>query len=220
MKNALKELKTGAESKTFKFEEVCPYPFDRSITTVPFPKHFETPKFDKYRGKGDPVSHVKEFYMACQEVAYSDNFLMRLFPKSLGGTALEWFYKIPYGTVSTFAELSEKFVAQYAHNVENELSLLDLCNSKQKGGESLADYLQRWQGLTTRLSYQPPEQHLIKIFINNLHPKLAYHMRMNCIQTYHDIRTKGMDLERGLVEEGTIKHYKESQPDKHNNDRS
>ena len=43
---------------------------------------------------------------------------------------------------------------------------------------------------------------------------------MNYIQTYHDIRTKGMDLERGLVEEGTIKHYKESQHDKHNNDRS
>ena len=118
MKNALKKIKEGNDPKTFKFESVCPYPFDRAITMVPFPKHFEIPKFDKFRGKGDLVTHIKEFYMHCQEVSYNDVFLMRLFSKSLAGPALEWFYRIPYGTVSTFAQLSKDFVAQYAHLVE------------------------------------------------------------------------------------------------------
>lgn len=76
MKNYLKELKDGKESKILKFENDCPYPFDKTIMMMPFPKHFEIPKFEKFRGKGDPVTHVKEFYMHYQEVAYNDIFLM------------------------------------------------------------------------------------------------------------------------------------------------
>ena len=127
--------------------------------------------------------------MHCQEVAYNDVFLMHLFPKSLAGPTLEWFYRIPYGIVSTFTQLSEAFVAQYAHLVETELSVVDLVHTKQKGGESLADYLQRWQTLTTRISCTLPERHLVKMFVD---PSLAHHMTMNCLQTYKDIKEKGM----------------------------
>ena len=111
MKNALKILKEGNEPKAIKFDNICPYPFDRAIIMTSFPKHFEFPKFDKFRGKGDPVTHIKEFYMHCQEMAYSDTFLMRLFPKSLVGPSLEWFYHILYGTIKTFSKLSKAFVA-------------------------------------------------------------------------------------------------------------
>jgi len=188
MKVALKAIQGGNDPKTFKFETLCPYPFDRAITMIPFPKHFEIPKFDKFRGKGDPVTHIKEFYMHCQEVVYNDAFLLRLFPKSLAGLALEWFYRIPYGTIHSFAELSEAFVAQYAHLVETELSIVDLVHTKKKGGESLAEYLQRWQTLTTRIYCTLPERHLVKMLIDNAHPSLAHHMTMNCLKTYKDIK--------------------------------
>ena len=89
MKTDLKAIQEGNDPKTFKFETVCHYPFDRAITMTPFPKHFEVPKFDKFRGKGDPITHIKEFYMHCQEVAHSDVFILRLFPKSLAELALE-----------------------------------------------------------------------------------------------------------------------------------
>ena len=49
--------------------------------------------------------------MHCQEVAYNDVFVMHIFPKRLGGLALEWFYRILHGTIKTFAEVSEAFVA-------------------------------------------------------------------------------------------------------------
>ena len=65
MKNSLKALKDGINSKNFKFENDFPYPFDKTIMMTPFPKHFEIPKFDKFRGKSDPVTHVKDLYMHC-----------------------------------------------------------------------------------------------------------------------------------------------------------
>ena len=147
--------------------------------------------------------------MHFQEVAYNDVFLMHLFPNILASPTLEWFYHIPYGTISTFAQLSEAFVAQYAHLVETKLSVVDLVHTKQKGGESLVDYLQRWKTLTTRISCTLPKCHLVKMFVDNAHPSLAHHMTMNCLQTYKDIKEKGMILEQGLIKDGIIKIYKE-----------
>lgn len=45
-------------------------------------------------------------------------------------------------------------------------------------------------------------------------------MQMNFIQTYQDIKGKGMDIKRGHLDDGAIKHYKESSQDRPNNDRS
>lgn len=81
----LVDLTFGHTKKTFSLEEVCPYPFDRSLQMIPFPPNFTIPKFDKYKGRGDLKDHLREFYFTCLEVAHNDTYLMRLFPCSLGG---------------------------------------------------------------------------------------------------------------------------------------
>lgn len=65
MKPTLKALQDNSFEQVFKFDDLCPYPFDKSIMTMPFPKHFEMTRFDKYKGKGDPRHHVKQLFMAC-----------------------------------------------------------------------------------------------------------------------------------------------------------
>ena len=61
--------------KDFLFEEICPFPFDRSINMIPFPPNFEIPKFDKYTGETCPITHLKEIFVLFQEVAYSEDYL-------------------------------------------------------------------------------------------------------------------------------------------------
>lgn len=124
MKVALKAIQDNSSKKLFKFDELCPYPFYNSITSCHFPKHFGMPKFTKYQEKGGPHHHIKEFYMACQEVAYCDNYLLQLFPKSLSGSSLEWFSKLPFGVITTFVDLSKWFVAHYHYNVEKGNSIV------------------------------------------------------------------------------------------------
>ena len=48
------------------------------------------------------------------------------------------------------------------------------------------------------------------MFIDNAHPSLAHHMTMNYLQTYKDIKEKGMILEQGLIKDGVVKIYKEA----------
>lgn len=121
MKIALKTLQESRSEQVFKFDELYPYPYDKSIMVMPFPKHFEMPKFDKCKGKGDPRYHVKEFFMAFQEVSWCENYLLQLFPKSLSGPTLEWFSKLSFDTINMFVDLSKQFVAQY-HTIFRTMS--------------------------------------------------------------------------------------------------
>lgn len=76
-------------------QDLRPYPFDHMLYMSTFPPHFDLPKFDRYRGKGDPSDHIREFFTICIEVTYEDTYLMRLFPKSLRGSTLEWLSHLP-----------------------------------------------------------------------------------------------------------------------------
>ena len=109
----------------------------------PFPKGFEIPKFDKYRGMGNPEDHIKEFQVHCMEVAYDNTYLMWLFPRSLAGDAIEWFSRLPSG-IRTFKEIRDAFIRNYACNITMDVSLKELYALKQGKNESFASFLQRW----------------------------------------------------------------------------
>lgn len=74
------------------------------------------------------------------EFAHEDTYLMRLFPKSLSGLAMEWFSKLPPG-IRSFIELVDKFFSQYSYNIQREVTMLDLCNTKQNSGAPFMTFL-------------------------------------------------------------------------------
>lgn len=108
MQDLIQQVHSGRTQKQYVLEDICPYPFDRNIYMPPFPCTFETPKFDKYKGKGDPRDHVQEFFSGYLEVTYEDTYLMCLFPQHLGGSTMQWFSRLP-GGIKTFEDLVQKF---------------------------------------------------------------------------------------------------------------
>lgn len=113
----------------YSLNEICPYPFDRRLNMIPFPPNSDVPKFDKYDGKSDPRDHVREFCTISLEFAHDETYLMRLFPRSLGGQTMEWLSKIT-PPVRSFDELVNKFITQYSYNIQHAITMLDVCNTK------------------------------------------------------------------------------------------
>lgn len=37
--------------KSYNLEDICPYPFDKSLNMIPFSQNFEMTRFDKYKGR-------------------------------------------------------------------------------------------------------------------------------------------------------------------------
>lgn len=99
---ALQTIVTRIENKDktpkqYSLDIICPFPFDKNLYMSPFPSRVDIPKFDKYDGTSNPQDHVREFCTACMEFIHDQTYLMRLFPRSLGGQAMEWFTSLPKG---------------------------------------------------------------------------------------------------------------------------
>ena len=96
-------------TKTYTLDALCPFPFDKTLDMPPFPQGVALPKYDKYVGTTDPQDHLREFGALSMEFMHNTTYLMRLFPRSLGGQALEWFSHLPQG-LKTFDEITNLFI--------------------------------------------------------------------------------------------------------------
>ena len=132
----------------FTLESIYPFPFDKGLHMPPFPKGVELPKYEKYLSTSDPQDHLREFGALSMEFMHDTTYLMHLFPRSLGGSTMEWFSRLPTG-IKTFDEIANLFLQHYSHNIQHPVHIRDLCNLKQNHGESLLTFLQRWRQLYT-----------------------------------------------------------------------
>ena len=66
------------------------------------------------------------------------------FRSSLVGPALQWYTNLPNNSISSFAQLTDIFVEQFASSRKLEKLSDDLYRIKQRRGESLRDYVARF----------------------------------------------------------------------------
>lgn len=168
---------------------------------IPFPPGFEIPKFDKYRGRGSLVDHIKEFNVMCMEVAYNNSYLMCLFPQSLAGTTMDWFSHLPCG-IKTFQEITEKFIDHFSFNLDMDVSLEELYTLKQNQGETFTNFLQRWRQRARKTKWPLLDEQQVGIIIANLDPNLSFHLKMQCITSYGELVPRALIIERALISQG------------------
>lgn len=89
---------------------------------------------------------------------------------------------------------------------------MDLCATKQREGEKISSFLQRWRALYHKCLSHIPKVEQVDIFIKNLIPQVKYPVQMKCLNTFKEITKKGLKCENGLVEKGILKHQKDKGP--------
>lgn len=176
----------------------------------PFPSRVKIPKFDKYDGISDPQDHVREFSASCMEFMHDQTYLMRLFPRSLGGQAMEWLSSLPKG-IKTFEELIQLFLQQYSYNIRHLVTMIDLCNTQQKTGEPLLTFLQRWRRMFFRYPQPILDSEKMDIFVNNLVSKLKYSVQIQVHPSFNKMVDNAIRMEDVLIKKGDITPWKETQ---------
>lgn len=115
LQQQMQDMQRGEMGKYY-LEDICAYPFDRSLSMISFPPNCEILKYDKYNGKPDPKDHAREICTMSLEFPHTDTYLMRLFPQILSGQTMEWLSKI-MPSIRSFEELVKKFISQYSYNI-------------------------------------------------------------------------------------------------------
>ena len=118
---------------------------------TPYPDGFRIPEYVNFIGEDGRTTfeHVRQFLAQCSQVGTSDVYRVKLFPLSLSGTAFTWFTSLAPNSISTWAQLEQKF-HEYFYRGETELRLSDLTMVRQKYNEHVDDYIRRFRDVKIR----------------------------------------------------------------------
>ncbi|XP_017408192.1 uncharacterized protein LOC108321059 [Vigna angularis] len=125
-------------------------PFTITIMQTPMPER-TPPVLDKYDGSADPDNHLRTFSNSMAFYTDSDPIMCRAFSLSLKEEALEWYHTLPPNSVDCFATVEDLFKRQYASNRKQEVTPVDLINTKQEKGETLKAFMKRYTETTRRV---------------------------------------------------------------------
>jgi len=131
-------------------ERDCLEPFSQAIMDEPVPAHYVAPKIT-LTGVEDPESHLTAFNAQMIISGGADAVRCKMCMGTFTSTTIEWFSGLPDGHVTSFAQFAKLFREQFYANRVKPLVLYDLFNLRQREGETLKDYLNRFWALTATL---------------------------------------------------------------------
>ncbi|XP_010259737.1 PREDICTED: uncharacterized protein LOC104599072 [Nelumbo nucifera] len=119
--------------------------FTPDIIFEPLPQHFKAPTLEMYDGTSDPDDHLESFRALMILYGYSDVLTCRTFQATFRGAAHHWFSNPPPRSISSWEQFANLFLARFINNRRCYKSVVSLMSIKQKQGESLRSYIDRYK---------------------------------------------------------------------------
>ncbi|XP_016168094.1 uncharacterized protein LOC107610571 [Arachis ipaensis] len=119
-------------------------PFHHSILKVQLPKHFDKPTDMRYNGTQDPQEHLTAFEARMNLEGVGDEVRCRTFPVTLAGPAIRWFNALPQGSVTTFADITRAFLAQFTTRIVKAKHPINLLGVTQRSDKPTRKYLDKF----------------------------------------------------------------------------
>ncbi|XP_057740563.1 uncharacterized protein LOC130957736 [Arachis stenosperma] len=119
-------------------------PFTERILKAKLPRGFDKPTDMKYDGTKDPQEHLTAFEARMNLEGASDAVRCRAFPVTLAGPAIKWFNALPNGSITSFHDITRKFMAQFTTRITKAKHPISLLGVTQKQEESTRKYLDRF----------------------------------------------------------------------------
>ena len=123
--------------------------------------------------------------------------VLKMFGMSVEGAPVVWYHSLEKKVNDDWRALAEVFLNQYVTDMEMDMSLRDLENTKQGQGESFKEYVDRWRSQLLRIQTQPSEKDQIKIIVKGSKPSIYNKLRRmtSMISNFQQLREIVMDIE-------------------------
>jgi hypothetical protein len=118
--------------------------FTRNMRRVDWPSGFKPTGIDKYDGKTDPESWLTAYTLAIRAAGGDSKAMANYLPVALADSARNWLTSLPRGSIDSWSELRDHFIANFQGTFERPGTHFDLYNVIQKLDESLKDYIRRF----------------------------------------------------------------------------
>jgi len=142
-------------------ENVSRSPFTPNIRYARNPPDFKLPTLGAYEGKTDPTVHLMKYIRHMEVMGVSEEVMARCFPLYLEGIAALWFRQLDNGFIGTWTELVDRFMKQFRIHIARPKSVMTLTTMKQRTGESLRNFLTRFNAAVASVDRPDPSMVLI-----------------------------------------------------------
>ena len=170
-----------------------PYPVE--IAIKPYPRKYVSPVFRKYNGKiGNAKEHIVQFIDDLGIHAHDPELRLREFSKSLTERAYTWYANLPSESIRTWDEMVSQFCAKF-YMAEDRLSIVDLTSERQRNGEALTTYVQRFRERALDCEETVPEKELVKLCIKGMFAEYRIYIENHAIYDFAGLLTKARNTE-------------------------
>nr|CAE04437.2 OSJNBa0018J19.4 [Oryza sativa Japonica Group] len=113
---------------------------------------FKPTGIEKYDGTTNPESWLTVYGLAIRAAGGDSKAMANYLPVALADSARSWLHGLPRGTIGSWAELRDHFIANFQGTFERPSTHFDLYNIVQKSGESLREYIRRFSEQRNKIS--------------------------------------------------------------------
>nr|GEU88119.1 reverse transcriptase domain-containing protein [Tanacetum cinerariifolium] len=173
-------------TKPWTCEEVNPFTprirnFESSQKTQ-MPNNIKT-----YDGMGDPEDHVKIFQAAAQVERWVVPTWCHMFNSTLIGAARVWFDELLPESINGYKDMKAAFLSYFMQQKKYVNDPVEIHNIKQRKGETLEDFMERFK-IETRRMKGAPECMRISGFMHGINnPELIKHLNEHVLKTMEEM---------------------------------
>ena len=119
---------------------------------VKYPHRFHLPQMEPYDGQRGPTEHLELYRTLIEVQGALQAILYRAFPLTLVGAARRWFRRLQSHSISSFGDLSREFTSHFRSARQRGKPVTYLLTVKQQEGETLRDYIRRYNNKITQVN--------------------------------------------------------------------
>jgi hypothetical protein len=133
----------------------------------------DIPKFEA-KPNEDPGDHVTTFHLWCSSNSLKDDSVqLRLFQRTLIGSAAKWYIELDRSRYSFFGELAMAFLNHFQLPVRYDAGTELLANFAQTPADHISDHIREWRRRKSLIKVPVPPAFLLEWFLKSLVPQLS-----------------------------------------------
>nr|GEV17003.1 hypothetical protein [Tanacetum cinerariifolium] len=140
-----------------------------------------------YDGTGDPEDHVKIFQAAAQVERWAMPTWCHMFNSTLIGATRVWFDELPPKSINSYKDLKTAFMAYFMQQKKYVKDPVEIHNVKQKDGETIEDFIERFKVETGRMKGAPECMQIFGFMHGVNNPELTKRLNEHVSKTMEEI---------------------------------
>ena len=125
--------------------------FTPELRSVVWPGKFKSDLPPRYDGTPDPVEFLQLYELSIEAANGDKKVMANWFPMALKDGACSWLLNLPPGSISSWGEMREHFVANFQGTRDRPPAAGDLRRIKQQPGETMQKYIQRFNSVRLKI---------------------------------------------------------------------